>query len=99
MGRLFPVHFLCLQLGETPRLERSLRRTQTASVTCGVLKVRGEKQYARIHDVAVLPTAFAYRFCVRPTEYVARLCRIHNSAHGIVNAAHVSNKISPPPHR
>ena len=43
--------------------------------------------------------AFAYRFCVRPTEHVACLCRIHNSAHGIVNAAHVSNKISLPPHR
>ena len=41
--------------------------------------MRGEKQYARIHDVAVLPTAFAYRFCVRSTEYVARPGRIHKA--------------------
>ena|SRR5215475_1195774 len=99
MGRLFLGHFLCLPLGETPRLARSRRRPPTASGTCGVLTVRREKQDARIHDVAVLPTAFAYRFCLCPTEYVARPGRIHYRAPGLVNAAPVANKIFPPPHR
>jgi hypothetical protein len=43
--------------------------------------------------VAVIRTTCAYGFSVRLTEHVARLCRIHNSAHGIVNAAWATSAV------